>query len=87
MPDSTIRSRIDPALKAEATQVLSSMGLTMSEAIRLFLKQTVIQGGLPFAVKVPNAETKKALEEVLQNDVENVSLEQLGNEWDDACGK
>ena len=63
------------------------MGLTMSEAIRLFLKQTVIQGGLPFAVKVPNAETKKALEEVLQNDVENVSLEQLGNEWDDACGK
>jgi|AntAceMinimDraft_9_1070365.scaffolds.fasta_scaffold14750_3 DNA-damage-inducible protein J len=83
MTDSVIRSRIDADLKAEAVQVLSSMGLTMSEAIRLFLTQTVAYGGLPFAVKMPNATTIGAMQDALMGEFEAVTLEQLAKE----CGK
>jgi len=61
MPDSVIRARIEPGLKAEATSVLKSMGLTPSDAIRLFLHRVVDDKALPFAVKAPNAETLVAL--------------------------
>ena len=85
MTDTVIRSRINPALKAEATRVFSDMGLTMSEAIRLFLTQTVAQGGLPFVVRTPNAKTKLAMQEALHDEVEAVSLGQLSEDWDKAC--
>lgn len=61
MSDSVIRARIEPGLKAEATNVLKSMGLTPSDAIRLFLHRVVDERALPFPVKAPNAETEAAL--------------------------
>lgn len=66
MSDSVIRARIEPGLKAEATSVLKSMGLTPSDAIRLFLHRVVDEKALPFAVKAPNAETRAALRDVEQ---------------------
>jgi DNA-damage-inducible protein J len=56
-----IRARIDPALKARAETILESVGLNASDAIRLFYKQVTLQKGLPFDVKIPNAETRKAI--------------------------
>lgn len=58
-----IRSRIEPDLKKEATRVLASCGLNVSDAIRLFLRQVVAQNGLPFEVKMPNATTRAAMAE------------------------
>jgi DNA-damage-inducible protein J len=58
-----IRSRIDPALKENATRVLASCGLNISDAVRLFLHQVVAKNGLPFDVKAPNAVTRAAMEE------------------------
>lgn len=87
MADSVIRSRIDSSLKEEASHLFSSMGLTMSEAIRLFLVQTVVQGGLPFQVKAPNAETRAAMQESLAGKAEPVSLDQLADEWSEECGE
>ena len=58
-----IRSRIEPDLKENATRVLASCGLNVSDAIRLFLRQVVAQNGLPFEVKAPNAVTRAAMEE------------------------
>ena len=58
-----IRSRIEPDLKENATRILASCGLNVSEAVRLFLHQVVAQNGLPFAVKVPNAVTRAAMQE------------------------
>ena len=58
-----IRSRIEPDLKKNATQVLASCGLNVSDAIRLFLRQVVAQNGLPFEVKTPNAVTRTAMED------------------------
>lgn len=51
MPDTIIRARITPELKEQATKVLANMGLTPSEAIRLFFHQIVNENALPFKVK------------------------------------
>ena len=58
-----IRSRIEPDLKENATRILASCGLNVSDAIRLFLYQVVAQNGLPFAVKAPNPITRAAMQE------------------------
>jgi DNA-damage-inducible protein J len=52
-----IRARIDPDLKDRAETILNSLGLNASDAIRLFYTQITLNNGLPFLVKVPNAET------------------------------
>jgi DNA-damage-inducible protein J len=59
----TIRARVEPRLKRDAEAVLKKIGLTSSEAITLFLTQVKLTKGLPFPVRVPNKETKRALTE------------------------
>jgi DNA-damage-inducible protein J len=58
-----IRVRINPALKDEAETILAKLGLNASDAIRLFYTQITLAEGLPFPVKVPNAETRKAMKD------------------------
>jgi len=61
--EATVRARIDGHIKDEARHVLAEMGLTVSDAIRLMLMRVAAEKALPFPLKVPNAETKAALEE------------------------
>lgn len=63
-----VRARIDPVLKKEATAVLSGMGLSVSDAIRMMLVRIAAEGALPFEVKVPNRETKAALRAAQKGD-------------------
>ena len=58
-----IRARMEPALKKEAEDVLAEVGLSPTEAIRLFYRQVSLQKGLPFEVRVPNKATRAALAE------------------------
>ncbi len=58
-----IRARVEPALKHKAEAVLDKLGMTPTEAITLFYKQVTLYQGLPFPVRVPNAATRKALQE------------------------
>lgn len=51
MKTKVVRARIETDLKAQAVAVLADSGLEMSDAIRLFLRQVVRTGGLPFPVK------------------------------------
>lgn len=62
--DSVVRARIDSDTKVRATEALSAMGLTVSDAIRLMLLRVADEKRLPFAVQVPNATTVKAMEEL-----------------------
>jgi DNA-damage-inducible protein J len=55
--------RVDETLKARATDTLAAMGLSLSDAVRVFLTRVVAEQGLPFELKVPNAETRAALAE------------------------
>jgi DNA-damage-inducible protein J len=59
----TIRARVEPELKRGAEAVLKKIGLTSSEAITLFLAQVKLRKGLPFPLRVPNKETRRAIKE------------------------
>lgn len=78
----TIRARVEPELKSEAEAILKEVGLSSSEAMRLFLHQIVRQRGLPFEVKIPNAETMAAIEELEAG--KGVSVNSLEDLLDDA---
>lgn len=58
-----VRSRIEPELKEDAAAVLGACGLSLSDGIRLFLRQVVARGGLPFPIEVPNATTIAAMKQ------------------------
>ena len=59
--------RIDENLKADADELFSDLGLSLSAAFNMFLRQSLREQGIPFAVtrKEPNAETLAAIEEVI----------------------
>mgnify|MGYP003566052737 CR=1 FL=1 len=45
--------RLDPGLKEQAESVLGQLGIPVSNAVNIFLKQVVMQRGIPFDVKLP----------------------------------
>ena len=58
-----VHVRVDEQVKAQATETLAAMGLTVSDAVRVFLMRVVADKQLPFMLKVPNAETRAAMGE------------------------
>lgn len=58
-----VHVRVDEQIKAQATEALAAMGLTVSDAVRVFLMRVVAEKQLPFALKVPNVETRAAMAE------------------------
>jgi DNA-damage-inducible protein J len=61
--NAVVRARIDEHIKEEATIVLASMGLTVSDAFRIMLTRIAREKSLPFEPLVPNAETIEAMKE------------------------
>lgn len=55
--------RLDEKVKAAATETLAAMGLSVSDAVRVFLMRVVADQQLPFELKVPNAQTREAMAE------------------------
>ena len=62
--DTYVRARIDTATKKRAIEALESMGLSISDAIRLLMLRIADEHRLPFEVKVPNVKTRKAINEL-----------------------
>ncbi len=60
---SMIHVRVDEKIKAEAAETLASMGLSVSDAVRVFLTRVVADKELPFAVKAPNTASRAAIAE------------------------
>jgi DNA-damage-inducible protein J len=58
-----VHVRVDERVKAQATETLAAMGLSVSDAVRVFLMRVVADKQLPFALKVPNTETRSAMVE------------------------
>lgn len=58
-----VQARIDGAIKEEASIVLASMGLTVSDAVRLLLTKVAQEHALPFDPLIPNATTIAAMRE------------------------
>jgi len=64
MRKETINVRIDADLKREAEAVFRKLRLSRSEVLRLFYRMVALRQGLPFDVRIPNAETVAAIEEL-----------------------
>jgi len=60
---SMLHIRVDDDIKEQATLALTAMGMSVSDAVRLFLRRVVIDQAFPLELKVPNAETLAAMEE------------------------
>ena len=60
---SMLHVRVDDETKEQATAALGAMGLSISDAVRLFLRRVVADQAFPLELKVPNAETRSAIAE------------------------
>lgn len=60
---SMLHVRVDEATKEQATETLASMGMTMTEAVRILLHRIIATQSFPVELKAPNAETKAAMKE------------------------
>ncbi|MDE0665895.1 MAG: type II toxin-antitoxin system RelB/DinJ family antitoxin [Acidimicrobiaceae bacterium] len=79
----TIRARVEPELKREAESVLRDLGLSATEAITLFYTQVAMHRGIPFEVKIPNADTVEAMRQAESGEglTEYRSVEDLMSDW------
>lgn len=81
--DAVVRARIDSETKARAAAALETMGLSISDAIRLLMLRVAEERRLPFEVRVPNSETIKAMDELASGkgkkfDTANALFDDLG---------
>ena len=60
---SMLHVRLDDDIKTQATEALAAMGMSVSDAVRLFLHRVAADQAFPLELKVPNAETRAAMEE------------------------
>ena len=63
MKTAAVHSRIQPEIKEQAEEILQRLGLSPTEAIRMFYTQITLRNGLPFDVAIPNNETANALDD------------------------
>jgi len=66
MATTNLNIRIDTDLKKKSEEIFNELGLTMSTALTVFLRQTVRSNGIPFEMRLnrPNAETLEAIQDV-----------------------
>ncbi|AAY61678.1 DNA-damage-inducible protein J [Rickettsia felis URRWXCal2] len=74
-----IRLRVSEDIKTEAEEIFKQMGMTMSEAMRIFLNQCINSGGLPFKphIKIPNKETLESFKQAKNGEFESYNLKQF----------
>lgn len=68
--NSVVRARISEEVKAEASMVLESMGLTVSDAFRMMMVRIAREKSLPFEPLVPNAQTIEAMKAARRGEFE-----------------
>ena len=59
----TIQTEVESEIKDKVENIFRELGISTAEAINMFLYQVVRYGGIPLDLRIPNAETKIAMEE------------------------
>jgi DNA-damage-inducible protein J len=78
MKTDMIHARVDHELKHDAELIFKSLGINTADAIRMFFRQVTLNQGLPFAVKIPNKETLKAMRELeINKNLKSYSAEEF----------
>jgi len=62
MASGMVHIRVDTKVKAKAAKTLAKMGLTVSDAVRILLTRVAAEKAMPFDIRVPNRETREAIE-------------------------
>lgn len=70
---STVFARVEPEVKEQAEEVLNELGIPMSNAVSMFLRQIVLQRGIPFEMKLP--ERKPIAFGALTKDLQDAELQ------------
>lgn len=83
MKSAIIHARIEPDTKEKAEQILRRLGISPTEAIRIFYKQICLGNGLPFSVSIPNQCTVETLEKSSRGEeIETFSsLDEMFSTW------
>jgi len=65
----TIQFRTDEVTKTQSVEIFQKLGITMSDALNMFLRQSILHGGFPFELRIPmyNKETNDALADMEQS--------------------
>jgi len=72
---------LDSDIASKAKEIFKEYGVSLSDAINMFLTQSVLEKGLPFEMKVPNSETVQAIKDARENkESEIITFEQLEKE-------
>jgi len=70
--------KLDPIVKREAQEIFATLGLTLGEAVNLFLNQVRLRRGIPFDIEIPNAESQKIFHEIRKGkNIEEFSMDEL----------
>lgn len=85
MANTSMSIRIDADVKNEAQELFSDLGLDMSTAINLFIRQAIREQRIPFEVKreIPNAETRAAMADAYKGKGLSRSFDSVDNLMDD----
>jgi len=72
---------LDSEMKEQAKNIFKRYGVSLSDAINMFLTQSVMERGLPFEMKIPNDETIQAIEDARNGiNADTITLEELEEE-------
>ena len=87
-----INVRVDPDFKLKVEKLYSSFGLSVTDAINIFLHVSLMEGGLPCAVRQQrdNAETESAMEEargIMQGEISAKQHSSVDQMFDDALAE
>lgn len=77
-----IRARIEPTLKTEVEKILREIGLTTTEAMTIFFNRIRLEKGIPFPVKIPNAETLEVFKDTDEGKNLSGPFENHEDMWD-----
>ena len=67
-----VRARIRPEVKIQAGAILNELGISMSEAISLYMSQIVKHRGIPFPIKLPNDELLASFQQMEDGELEEI---------------
>ena len=62
----TTSIKLNKQTKEEAKKVFAQLGLSMGDAVNMFLTQVVLNKGIPFEIKLPNDETVSVMNDILE---------------------
>lgn len=74
----TTSIKLDPTAKQEAQEIFATLGLTLGEAVNLFLNQVRLRKGMPFDIEIPNEYTQNVFQEIRDGkNVADFSMDEL----------